>query len=189
MTWAKYELDNRIKGAVRDIELWQSDKGLITVAKGTLAISLRIGGKRSGCVFHGQGKLILDTIVDTKEGAVGKSVEEGLSKPFLMIGHIDEAEGCLVDAGDEEISRLGYDSKDEFAERAGDLCHRFFRGRVHDYQDFNKSEGTIFAFQNEPLKLDILISEESELIYKTSDVVFVSNNQEVVLKSPDATVC
>ena len=126
MTWRKYELDDRIKETVRDIELWQSDKGQITVNKGTLAVSLRIGRKRRGYVFHGQGKLILDTIIETKEGAVGKSVQEELSKPFLMIGHIDETQECLIDASDEEISRLGYVSQEEFAEKAEDLCHRFF---------------------------------------------------------------
>jgi len=189
MTRTKYELDNKIKETVRDIELWQSDKGQVTVNKGTLAVSLRIGGKRRGYIFHGQGKLILDTIIETKEGAVGKSVQEELSKPFLMIGQADETEECLANASDEEISRLGYESQEEFAERAGDLSHRFFGGRVHNNLDFDKSEGTIFAFQNKTLKLNILISEESELVYKTSNMVFVSNNQEVVLKSPDATVC
>ena len=189
MTWRRFELDNRVKETTSDIKLWQSDKGRIEVSKGTLAISLKMGEKRSGYVFHGHGELMLDTIVETKEGAVGQSVEKELSKPFLMIGKVDEAEECFVEVSGEGISGLGYGSQEKFIERAEALCHLFFEGRIHNCQDFNKSGGTVFAFLREACKLDILISDGTELIYTSPDVVFVSDDHEVVLKNPDATVC
>ena len=47
----------------------------------------------------------------------------------------------------------------------------------------------IFAFQNQANKLDILVAKGSKLVYTAKDLVFVSNKNKVVLKSPDEVVC
>lgn len=189
MTWQNYQLDNTISKATEDIMLWQTEKGIIKISKNTLAIPIKLGDQRKGYIFHGYGKLLLDTIVETEEGAIGKPVEKEINEPFLMLGDTEEIQQHLSTASREDFTKMGYENPQEFVSNAEDLCNRFFRERVHSHQGFDEGHGLIFAFQNEAGKLDILVAKGSKLVYKAMSMVFVSNENNVVLKSPREVVC
>jgi len=188
MIWAKYKLDNTVARASEEIRLWHTEKGLVEISKNTLAVSVRLNEKRKGYVFHGQGKLLIDAIVETQEGAIGKSIEKELIEPFLLLGDTERIQKDLVETSESDFEKMGYKSRQGFVDKAEDLCERFFRGRVHSHEDFDEPHGLIFAFQNENSKFDILVASSSKLVYKATDVVFVSNENKVVLKSPGEVV-
>ena len=189
MIWKKFQLDNSISKVTEAITLWQTERGITEISKNTLAIPIKLGDQRKGYVFHGQGKLLIDAIVETEEGAIGKSVEKELNEPFLMLGDTEEIRKHLTRAIEEDFAKMGYEKQQGFVDKAEDLCNRFFRGRVHSHEGFEEDHGLIFAFQNEDSKLDILVAKGSKLVYKATGIVFVSNEDKVVLKSPGEVVC
>jgi hypothetical protein len=190
MIWQNYQLGNTVSKASEAMTLWQTEKGIIEISKHTLAIPIKLDDKERGYVFHGHGKLLLDTIVETEEGAIGKPVEKELNEPFLMLGDTEETQKHLTTASEEDFAKMGYQNQQEFAVKAEGLCDQFFKKRrVHDHQCFDEHRGFIFAFQNGLSKLDILVTKGLKLVYKAMDMVFVSNEYKVVLKSPSEVVC
>jgi len=188
--WQNYQLGNTVSKTSEAVTLWQMEKGIVEISKNTLAVPIELDDKERGYVFHGNGKFLLDSIVETEEGAIGKPVEKELSELFLMLGDTEEIQKHLTEASEEDFAKMGYQNQQEFADRAEDLCGQFFKKKgVHNYQCFDEHRGFIFAFQNQTSKLDILIAKGSKLVYKAMDIVFVSNENKVVLKSPSEVVC
>ncbi|MGQ9538260.1 MAG: hypothetical protein ACUVTE_01545 [Candidatus Bathycorpusculaceae bacterium] len=58
--------------------------------------------------LHSEGKLILDAIIKTDEGAVGKPVEKEIEKPFIMIGNVEHVLQNLVVASKQDLAIKGY---------------------------------------------------------------------------------
>jgi len=189
MIWRDYQLGDAILKAVEDVTLWQTEKGIIEIGKETLALSIELNGQRKGYIFHGYGKLILDAIVETEEGAIGKPVEKEINEPFLMLGETKETQRNLTTATDEDLAERGYENHKEFVAKAEDLLNQFFEVRVHRHRCSEEDNGFIFAFSNKTNELDILVAKGSKLVYKAMDVVFVLNKNKVVLKSPSRVVC
>ena len=190
MIWQDYQLGNTVLKALGAVTLWQTEKGMIEISKNTLATPIKLGDQEEGYVFHGHGKLLLDAIVETKEGAMGRSVERELNEPFLMLGDTEETQKHLTEANEEDFETMGYENQKGFEDRAEDLCDQFFKKRgVHNYQRFDEDHGLVFALQNEAGKIEILVAKGCKLVYKAMDIVFVSNENKVVLKSPREVVC
>ena len=190
MIQQNYQLDNTVSKSTEVLTLLQTEKGIIKTSKNTLAIPLKLDDQRKGYVFHGQGKLLLDAIVETDEGAVGKPIEKELNEPFLMLGDTEEIQQHLAKASEENLAEMGHKNQQGFADKAEDFCDRFFRGKVNGHVDegFDRDHGLIFVFQSEAGKLDILVAKDSKLVYTATDMVFVSNENKVVLKSPGEVV-
>ena len=189
MIWQNYQLDNTTLKTTENMTLWRTEKGTIEINKNTLAIPIKLDDQRKGYVFHGQGKLLLDTIVETREGAVGKSVENELNKPFLMLGDTEETQQRFSTATKEDLTKMGYESEQGFMDKAGDLFDQFFgKTRMHNHQCCSNNHGVIFAFPNAEGKLDVLVANGSKLVYEAMNQVFVSNDGKVVLKTPTEVI-
>ena len=188
MIQQNYQLGNTVSKSTEALTLLQTERGIIKTGKNTLAIPLKLDDQRKGYIFHGQGRLLIDAIVETDEGAVGKSIEKELNEPFLMLGDTEEIQQHLTKASEENLAEMGHKNQQGFEDKAEDLCDRFFTGKVHSHKGLDEDHGLIFAFQNEARKLDILLAKGSKLVYTTTDMVFVSNENKVVLKSPGEVV-
>jgi hypothetical protein len=188
MRWQDYQLENIILKAKEALTLWQTEKGIIEISKNTLAIPIRIGEKRKGYVFHGHGRLVLDAIVETREGAIGKPIEKEIKEPFLMIGNIEEILYHFTAANKEDLTTIGFESEKEFMNEAEDLCFNFFGKRLGVYHYYEQDNGFIFAFKNEIDSLDMLIAKGSQLVYKATDKMFVYSKNKVVLKTPKEVI-
>ncbi len=187
MLWQRYELADAISKVSEDTVLWQSERGLVKISSNGLAIAVRSGDQRKGLIFHGHGGLILDTIVETNEGAVGRSIEREINEPFLMLGDSEEIERTLTAASNEDLEKIDYKSQEEFIARAETTLRQFLeRGRMH--QSHAEDRSSIFAFPNTVNRFDILVVRGSEVVYKAMDMVFVSNDSKTVLKSPEQVI-
>lgn len=190
MIWHEYQLGDTVSKTTEDTRLWESEKGIVEINKDALAIPIELDDEEKGYLFHGQGKLLLDTIVETEEGAIGKPVERELNKPFLMLADTEKTQQSLTKASEGDLTKMGYENKQEFMEEAQDLFNRFFKnGSTHSRHHVSKHRGFIFAFQNQTNKLDFLVANGPKIVYTAKDLVFVSNKNKVVLKSPDEVVC
>jgi len=189
MTAQSLHLDNTVLKTLDILTLWQNEQGIIQTGKDALAVSIKLGNETKGYIFHGKGKLILDTIIETKEGAFGKPVEKEINKPFLMLGNTKEIQENLIMASREDLHHLGYENEQGFLDEAEELYKKFFENRKTDYHKCCKgSAGVIFAFPNKADKLDILLAKDSKLIYKASDKIFLSTNRKTVLKTPEEVI-
>lgn len=187
MNWQNYHLEDTVLKTTETIVLWQAEKGLVEIGKDSLAIAVRLGDEKKGYVFHGQGKLLLDTIVETREGAVGRPIEKEITQPFLMLGHVKEH---LSAPNQEDFEKMSYADQQEFLTKTRELLDRFFENRrVHSHHYFDVNHGSIFAFPNKNSKFDLLVTKDSSIVYKSKDIVFVSNRNKTVLKSPKETIC
>lgn len=180
MIWNEWKLGNVVQKTTETLTLWRTEKGFIEVYRDTLAIPLELNGQTKGYVFHGSGRLLLDTIVETERGAIGKSVEKKIDEPFLMLGDTSPVQQHL-DTADKD--------SEEFAAKAEELCSRFFRSRRWlSIQCCRREDGSIFAFPNKVGKFDILVARDSKLVYKALDKIFVSNRSKTVLKTPNEVI-
>ncbi len=189
MIWRNYELDETILKVSQDKILWRTEKSILEIKKDTLTIPIRQNGQRRGFVFHGFARLLIDTIVETEEGAIGNSVDKELKAPFIMMGGIEETQKYLAEANEEDFTRMGYMNRQHLEEEAEDLCRQFLGVRLDINRHFETERGRIFAFRNIEGELDILVSKRSQIIYKADELTFVSNNDKIVLKTPDEVVC
>jgi hypothetical protein len=190
MTWRNYQLDSAVSKTTEDITLWQTEKGILEISKDTLVLSIKLNEQRKGYIFHGHGKLLLDTVVETKEGAIGRPIEKEINKAFMMLGETEKIQQRLSTANKEDLKETGYESEQEFLAKAEELCDQFLGKRiVYGHKCFGEDHGFIFAFSNEADKLDTLVAKDSKLVYKAINMVFVSNKNKVVLKSPSEVVC
>jgi hypothetical protein len=189
MIWQNYQLESTALKVIETMTLWQTEKGSVEISKNTLAIPVKLNDQRKGYIFHGHGKLLLDTIVETQEGAVGKSVENELNGLFLMLGKTEKIQQNLSTATKEDLTKMGYENEQGFMYKAEDLSDQFFRKIItHSHQGCGNNYGVIFAFPNKAGKLDTLIANDSKLVYKAMNQVFVSNNGKVVLKTPTEVI-
>jgi hypothetical protein len=181
-----YELDTVILKAANSFTLFRSDKASIELDRTLLAVSLRIADRRVGYVFLGRGKLLVDAIIETEEGAFGKSIQRELVEPFLMVGNTDDVSKHFGEAKHEDLKNVDIDEK-TFLDKAQELINRFSRGKTVDGHWFSGS-GLIFAFAGAEDRLDILLSKDSELVYTAKDMSFVSSGNRSVLRSSGQVV-
>jgi hypothetical protein len=180
--WHSYYLGETVLRATEPRRLLETERGIVEIDGGTLAIPVMLNGSLEGYVYHGHGKLVLDTVVETEQGAVGRPVEKGINQPFLMLGDAERAQHRLSQASQEDLSEMGYAKQEDFMVSAEGLLDSFSRkGRTHGCR--HSGDGLVFAFQSEVSKLDFLIARGDKLVYKTMDLVFVSNRNSVVLKN------
>jgi hypothetical protein len=189
MICQQYQLDDKIMKTTDPLKLWQSEKGLVEVDKGALATGIRLDQELKGYVFHGRGRLVLDTIVETKDGAIGKPVEKEITEPLLMLGATEETQRHLTTATDEDLTERGYGNQKEFAANTERLFDRFLgRGRMHTGGCCGESRGTVFAFADKTHESEILVADDAKIVYKASNMVFVSDGNKVLMKRPDHTI-
>jgi hypothetical protein len=185
MMWKNYQLDNNALKTTETMTLWRTEKGTVEIGRNALAIPIKLDDQQKGFIFHGHGKLLLDTIVETREGAVGKPVESELNAPFLMLGDTEEIQQHLTAATKEDLTKMDYESEKGFLNKAEALFDQFFgRMGMHNHHCCSHNNGVIFAFPNEAGKLDVLIAKGSKLVYKAISQIFISNDRKVVLKTP-----
>jgi len=189
MTWHDYRIDGTVSKATEDVTLWHMEKGLVEISKGTLATSITLDNRRRGYVFHGRGRLLLDAIVDTKEGAVGRSIEKQLIRPFLMLGDTQEIQTNLAEANEEDFEETGYENQEEFQAKAEELCDRFLKKGSRDHKSSRGDSAVIFAFQEEDTELNVLVAGGSKLVYTAKDLTFVSEGDRAVFRIPGEVVC
>jgi hypothetical protein len=189
MSWQEYQLEDTILKTSEDKTLWQTERGVVKTRKNTLVLPVRLDDQRKGYVFHGNGELLLDTIVETEEGALGKPVEKAVNKPFLLLGAKEDLLPSLDTAQQEDIQKAGYGDEQGFLVEADRLCNLVLgRGRDYDCKRSDVDRGLVFAFSNETDSPDILVAKGSKLVYKAVGVVFVSAEDKSILKGHGAVV-
>lgn len=172
--WSQHQLQlgKTVLKTKTPITLLQSERAQVEVDSNALAVPIEFGGRQKGYVFHGRGKLILDAIIETDEGAIGKPIEREINEPFLMLGENKEMGQHISVADRENLESMGYQSDQDFLVKAEGLLHKFAgKGLLGHNRDCCCGNGFIFAFPNKTGKLDVLIANGSRLVFKSTEKV------------------
>jgi len=183
MKYLNYKLSNEPLKIIEDATLLKNERCIVDALEGSLALPILIDEKVQGYVFHGTGKLVVDSIIETTKGAVGKPTVKDLKHPFMMLGGAEEIKDNLGNADTSDLQNVGYERVDAFIEHAEELCGHLLKGK-HCHVDFNGKDARLFAFLNEEDKLDILISKNDKLVYKSEKKVYISKGNKSVLQRP-----
>ncbi|MCK5592902.1 hypothetical protein KAI31_02265 [Candidatus Bathyarchaeota archaeon] len=130
---------------------------------------------------------MVDSIIETTKGAVGKPTVKDLKHPFMMLGGAEEIKDSLRPADTSDLQNAGYERVDAFIEHAEKLCGRLLKEK-HCHVDFNGKDSRLFAFLNEEGRLDILVSKNDKLVYKSEKKVYISKGSKSVLKRPQEII-
>jgi hypothetical protein len=188
MMWENYKLDDKVLELDEDMTLYRSDKVLVNLSKGTRVIAVKRKDRVEGLVFLGHGRLIVDTIVETENGALGKPTERELSDPFFMLGPVEETLKHLREANNEDLQRNGVKTDDLFA-KARNLVDKLQGGRaLCSFNCHNEQKWLVFAFATDEDRLDVLVLNDSRIVFESKGVSFVSIGNHSVLKSADQVV-
>lgn len=182
MRLSNYKLGAEPLKLLNDSNLLQTNKCVVKATKNTLALPILINENLEGYVFHGSGQLLIDSIVETERGAIGKPTVKDLDKPFLMLGKTEEVKNNLATANTQELAQFGYSSGEAFVKRAEDFCNRLFKKRLQ-CNDSTTGDSSIFFFSNADC-FDVLVAKGNELVYTSKEKVFVFKNDKEVLTSP-----
>jgi hypothetical protein len=185
-----FQLGNEILRTTQSTILWRNEKGVVEIAEDVPVVTISFDGKQCGYVFRGRGRLRVDTIAETAQGAVGKPVDKEISEPFLMLGDPEGIQDSLKPADDEDLVRLKIEGTQDFLTAAEELLDKFLQSSSNRHRRrFNNERGSfIFAFQNERGRLDLLVGKGTKLVYTAADKVFVSKGNKVVLTSDGEVV-
>jgi len=188
MIWHSYQLDDIVLKTSDSLALLKTERGLVEIGEDGLAVAVKLDGKVRGYVLQGNCKLALDTIVETREGAIGKPIEKEVKKLFLALGTSEELQRSLGTTSVDDLKRMGYENSQQFLTEAKELLNQFSRRRMGYFNCSHDSEGSIFAFPNDAGKVDILLSDGSKLVYKAVGMIFIADGNKTVLKSPERVI-
>jgi hypothetical protein len=187
MRFFRYKLGEAPLKTVEDITLLQNERCLTKVFKNTLCLPILVDEETAGYIFHGTGQLIIDSIIETKKGAVGKPTVKDLKQPFIMLGNTGKIENNLAHADSTDLKKLGYKDIEGFVETADRLCkHLFHKGTNRLPRDMKDT--MVFAFAESNDKFDMLVLKGDSLVYTSREKVFVSKRDKTVLTCPEQVV-
>lgn len=180
-----YKIGDKPLKLLQDATLFKNERCIVNAFKDTLALPIEFDEETLGYVFHGKGKLLIDSIIETRRGAIGKSTERDLKEPFLMLGGTKEISDSMHPANASDLSNLGYESAQAFVRSADEACGRFFKRKIRQgHLDFDTEDGLLFAFMREDDGYDTLISKRDKLLYTSDEEVYVFKGDKGILKRP-----
>ena len=183
-----YELEKMVLRSDETFTLSRAEKASVEIKKNAFAVPIKVEEEKVGYIFVGQGKLVVDAIVETEEGAFGKPIERALSEPFLMLGNIEQTSQHFHPASHDDLKKAAVDEK-TVLDGAQELLDRFSsKSAVHGHADLRNHSGWIFAFSNGENALDHLVSKSSELVYNAKGMSFVSKGNKSILRSSGQVV-
>lgn len=183
-----YQLGDEVSQTTAKITLWRNERSIVEIQEGTLTIPIQLDGKSAGCVFHGEGRFLLDAIAETDQGAIGEPIDKAIDKAFMMLGDTAEVQKYLTTADQGTLAKHGYADVQAFASAAQDLLDDVFDDAIHRRSDSREYRGYIFAFPNEKGRFDMLVAKGRKMVYKGDDTSFVSKEDKVILESAGEVV-
>ncbi len=183
MRLLNYRLGDKPLKLLRDTTLFKNERCIVKAFQGALALPIEFDEETLGFVFHGEGKLLIDAIVETGRGAVGESVERDLEEPFLMLGGAKEISDGMGPVDASGLSDLGYEDAQAFVKRADEAYEHFFRRKMRlTHLDLDVEDVCLFVFMHEKKGYDTLISKRDKLVYASDGEAYVFEGDKSVLK-------
>jgi len=126
------------------------------------------GDEHIGYYFRGRGSLIIDTVVETVNGAVGEPTSDVFSRALFISPNPPEL--GLEEAGEEALNEYGYRGAQDFLEEASRVLERLVKPGYR--QPFLPRNLEIFVLRSGSVKHTLVIKGR-RLIYASGRRVFI----------------
>jgi len=171
----------------QDFTLFQNERCIMKIFKPSLALPIMRESEVVGYVFHGEGKLVIDAVIETPKGAIGRPVERKIETPFIMLAPFEKVrklrEEELVSANISDLKQKGYESLGEFIKAAREFCSQTFRKTC--FGTFLENQSHIFAFKRkDQRKIDLLVSKDDKLAYISGEKLLAFKRGKSVIIKP-----
>jgi hypothetical protein len=185
MKFSAYKVGDEPLKVLRDLTLFENEKCIVKAYKDTLTLPVTIDENTRGYIFFGSGQVLIDSIVETSKGAVGKPTVKNLAQPFLMLGKpTEEIKSNLSAADISDLNRQGLANTEAFVKRANEICQRIFNDKLRCTSLTGKTS-VLLAFVDIENHCDILVAKEDKLVYSSKEKVFVFKDGKGILTSPN----
>lgn len=185
---ARLEVGQEVKATTAPLELISGDKVLVKVGAGCLWAAVFADGREIGAVIEGPSEYAVDAIVDTDEGAVGRSFKGEATGLKLYKGGTRLQEISRNSVHDE-FQRLGYESSDAFIEAVKNTFERYEKILGTELPILTSSAGQGYLLWNDSEKRQNIIFVDGE---KTGFIqggkVFIVNERETVYVRDDTVL-
>lgn len=166
--------------------LFRNDKCIVKIYDGAIVIPLYFNGENVGYFFHGEGTFLLDAVIETPRGALGKPIEREIETPFIMVAStskIKEIREKLREAEDENLAQKGYADAREVVETAKELCNTMFRkSRFCKHPEL---QSYVFGFQRKDTERpDMLVAKGDKLVYIRGENIFAFKRGKSIMIKP-----
>ncbi|MFX1362546.1 MAG: hypothetical protein ACFE7A_03750 [Promethearchaeota archaeon] len=168
-----------------DSKIAQSEKALVNVESGALYFPVLLDETIAGGIFLGSGHFIVDAIIETGAGAVGKSEEHKWDGNLLLLD-----QGGMWSAPNTEpfkhtdLKIHNLESAEKARERAQKVLNRFsFEGRSWASDFFeSKKEGWIVNIIDKENKESRLVAKRDRLVMTHEGIKLVIKGNKLVRK-------
>lgn len=160
-------------------ELISTDKALLTLTEGVAWVYVVNNGDRVGIAFAGPGRLAVDAITETDEGAVGRSVVMRLEGMQLYLGET-QIERLSREATDSELSTIGYKSAEDFLSGVESLIKEKVNGDNKINIENHDSRVLIGTGEDEKSIVLVIGHRKDDLVFSYGKNVFVVGDDEMV---------
>ena len=163
------------------IEVISTEKVLVRVQPGSLWAELAQDGRQVGAVIHGPAEYAFDAIVETEEGALGKSFRGEIEEYKIYMGGTD-LQAQSGTASQEELLARGFPSAEAFINGAGEsLGLHNIRNDGHISSAGGPGEGVVLWSDDGVKKNVITAKGRSQVLVKDKTVYTLSDDNYVMV--------
>ncbi|MFX0168718.1 MAG: hypothetical protein ACFE89_05080 [Candidatus Hodarchaeota archaeon] len=166
-------------------DVTRSDKALISVNEGTLYFPIFYQNHEVGGIFIGYGQVIVDAIVETTRGALGKSYEFFWNGSLFLISEDGEwSPPSTEPVRERDIHEFLLSSVDEAQERAQNIFDRFLDQNRNWFTDtfFQRNRGWIATILDTQRGKCGIIASEDRLILNIGQLKLILTGNKLVHK-------
>lgn len=173
------------------IEIARSKKALVEVTAGTLYFPVLFEEIEVGGIFIGSGRFVVDAIVETRQGAIGKSHDYSWDGSLLILSSGGEWTPPSVKlVQDKDLKSYHLKTTDEAKERATQILDRFTESKFGWFSEsyIRRGKGWRVTILDKERGVTHLIAKQTRLIMKHSDTKIVLDGNRLLQKQGERKI-
>ncbi len=175
-----------LAGKVSDpTDVARSEKALLNVSEGTLYFPVLQNDIEIGGIFIGAGQVLIDAIIDTSRGAIGKSYEFVWNGSLLLLTNDAKWSPPAVEpVKHKDLKVFLLDSSEEAQARAKEIFYRFYNENRDFVSDtfISRNRGWIATILDKQRGKSGIVASDDRLVMKLGDLKVVISGNKLIQK-------
>jgi len=164
------------------LKLISNEKVLARIDAGSLWAPVEDGDEEMGAIIFGEGNYAVDAIIETGEGAVGRS-HTGFIDGFKLYLGASRLEEISHAASDDELQAQGFEGSETFIDAANDAIAEFLGPDTCTkgaHRTHKRGEDGVLFWSDKENKRNIIVAGVDDLVFIKGGKVFVLNDDSAV---------
>ncbi|UCD45823.1 MAG: hypothetical protein JSV27_04880 [Candidatus Bathyarchaeota archaeon] len=161
------------------LKLISNEKAFARIDAGSFWAPVEDDAEKVGAIIFGEGNYAVDAIVETEEGAVGRS-HTGFIDGFKLFLGASRLEEMSRAASDGELQSMGFESSGSFIDAADEAIEEFLGTDAHTDRTHRRREEGVLFWSDRENKRNIIVAGFDSLVFIKGGKVFVLNDDNAV---------